>query len=77
MSRKAEHITVIALALVVLVIGQAFYQAKPLMLYVVAMFGGSYQYEPAFFFAVIGGVFAAAVLLSVLIERLFYSKKAS
>ena len=76
MSKKAERITLIALALVVLVIGQAFYQVKPLVLYVVAMFGGSYQYEPVFFFAVLGGVFVAALLVSVLIERLFYSKNA-
>ncbi len=75
MSRKAEYITLVVLALVLMALVYALFQAKPLMLYVVAMFGGSYQYEPMFFFSVVGGVLAGALLISALIERLFYSKK--
>lgn len=75
MGTKAERIAVMVLALVLAVIGYALYQAQPLMLYVIAMFGGSSQYEPAFFYTVVGGIIVASVVLGTVTDRLFFGKK--
>ncbi|MNR69422.1 hypothetical protein D3C85_1946450 [compost metagenome] len=55
--------------------GYAAYSAKPLMLFVVAMFGGSYQYDKDFFFLIAGSIVVTALVLSTIMDHLIFDKK--
>ena len=75
MSTNAGRIAVMMMVLVLALIGYAAYEAQPLMLYVIAMFGGSYQYEPMFFFILVGSLLVTGIVLSEAMERMIFGKK--
>lgn len=75
MSTKKDRVAVTVLALMLGALGVLAYVFKPVTLYFIAMFGGSYQYDKGFFFLVVGSVIVTAVVLSTVMDRLIFGKK--
>ena len=75
MRTKKDRVAVTVLALMLGALGVLGYLFKPVSLYFIAMFGGSYQYEKGFFFLFVGSVVVTAVVLSTVVDRLIFGKK--